>query len=274
MDTTSFGAREFCRLTGVTGETLRHYVSRGIIAPEGVAPNNYRKYSAANAVDMLLTRICRGLELPIPAIIDKANAGIEEQAELYAAHETALEAELESLRLKLARVRQQREMLTAIPSRMGRVELRGAEEVFNLYRLILFGEGGQRSRAALRILDQWMTHPQYTCVALNVPRESLVDPAVDRLPVSIGVGVREEWAKAFDFDLSPPVSFFAKSKNLCTLVATYDPFSLRKSDLNGIFETAESLGVEIASDLTGLLATFCETEKGRLYYISLGFSIK
>jgi len=269
-----FHAREFCRLTGVTGETLRHYVDKGIISPTDIAANNYKLYSAKNALDMLLARSCRGLDLSISTILNKTNATLEEQEAIYSAREREIEAEIDVLRLKLARVRQQKGNLNFINALMGKVKEHQANDVFSLYRLIVFGKNAPITPKEQTILDQWMNYPQYVCVALNAPRESLIDRSIERLPISIGVGVREEWANSLSLNTSPPVSFFAKARGLCTVVATYDPFTLRKRDLNGIFDTVESMGAEIASDLTGLLCTYADAAKGRLYYISLGFSIK
>lgn len=269
-----YHAREFCRLTGITGETLRHYVDKGIIAPSHIEPNSYKLYSTKNALDMLLARSCRGLDLPISTILSKTSATLEEQEAIFSAREREIEDEIDALKLKLARVRQQKGNFNFIHSSMGKVREHRADDIFSLYRLIVFGKGSPMMPREHAILDQWMNYPQYICVALNAPMESLVDLSVDKLPISIGVGVREEWADSLKLDTSPPVSFFAKARGLCTVVATYDPFNLKKGDLNGIFDTVERMGVEIASDLTGLLCTYTDTPAGRLYYISLGFSIK
>lgn len=269
-----FHAREFCRLTGVTGETLRHYVDKGIISPSDIEANNYKLYSTKNALDMLLARSCRGLDLSISTILSKTNATLEEQEAIFAAREREIETEIDTLKQKLARVRQQKGNLNFIHTSLGKVKEHRASDVFNLYRLIVFGKASPITAKEQTILDQWMNYPHYVCVALNAPRESLVDPSIERLPISIGVGVREEWANALGLNTNPPVSFFAKSRGLCTVVSTYDPFNLKKRDLNGIFDEAEQRGAEIASDLTGLLCTYTDTARGRLYYISLGFSIK
>lgn len=269
-----FHAREFCRLTGVTGETLRHYVDKGIISPSDIEANNYKLYSTKNALDMLLARSCRGLDLSISTILSKTNATLEEQEAIFAAREREIETEIDTLKQKLARVRQQKGNLNFIHTSLGKVKEHRASDVFNLYRLIVFGKASPITAKEQTILDQWMNYPHYVCVALNAPRESLVDPSIERLPISIGVGVREEWANALGLNTNSPVSFFAKSRGLCTVVSTYDPFNLKKRDLNGIFDEAEQRGAEIASDLTGLLCTYTDTARGRLYYISLGFSIK
>lgn len=269
-----FKAGDFCRVTGITGETLRHYVDRGIIEPADIAPNSYRMYSERNAMDMLLTRSCRGLDLPLSTILRKVDSPLLEQEALFAERERRIEEEIASLESKLLRVRQQRAMIAAMAHAVGTVRERSEDEVFNLYRLIVFGKDALITEEAMRALDQWLKYPQYVCVALNAPRASLLDGGDDALPISVGLGVREEWAQKLGLDTRPPVTFFARHRNICTVVRTYDPFNLHKSDLNGIFDEVARLGVEIASDLTGIVGTCTETEQGRLYYISLGFSIK
>ena len=205
-----FHAREFCRLTGITGETLRHYVDKGIISPADIEANSYKVYSRKNALDILLARSCRGLDLSISTILSKTNATLEEQEAIYSARESEIETEIDSLKRKLARVRQQKGNLNFIHNSLGRVKEHQANDVFSLYRLIVFGKNAPMTSKEQAILDQWIGHPHYVCVALNAPRESLIDRSVERLPISIGVGVREEWAHSLGLNTSPPVSYFAK----------------------------------------------------------------
>ncbi|MFA6505773.1 MAG: MerR family transcriptional regulator [Treponemataceae bacterium] len=106
MVRTRFGASDFCRLTGISAETLRHYAECGIIDTVDIETNNYKKYSAKNAMDVLHARMCRGLEIPIPNIILKAGGSLDEQESLMRRHEAVLQIEARQLSLKLERMRQ------------------------------------------------------------------------------------------------------------------------------------------------------------------------
>lgn len=274
MHKIGFGASEFCRLTGISGETLRHYVDCGLIDSVEIDANNYKRYTAKNAMDVLHARMCRGLDFPIPNIIHKAEVALDEQESLLLVHRERLEAEERQLRLKLERMNQQIELMRFTREQLGRVVERSAEKVPALYRLLLIGDGAAPDSRALRVAMEWMEKPQYTHVAIRAPIESLRDPSVDELPMSLGIGIRESFVKELDLDVSPPVVCFPQNRNIGTVVSTYDPLHLRKSDFPQLFEKVDSLGCEIVSDLAGRLCTYLETDKGRLYYFTVSICIR
>jgi DNA-binding transcriptional MerR regulator len=269
-----FGAGELCRLTGISAETLRHYVECGVVDSVEIAANNYKKYDARNAIDVLHARMCRGLDLGLPQIVHKAEFALEEQEALLLRHESVLQAEALELDLKLGRLRQQIEFLSSARGSLGRVIERSAEEVPSLYRLLLIGEGLGSDSDARRLTDQWMAHPQYTHVAIGAPRAALLDPEIEVLPMEIGIGVRAEFAALLKLDTRPPAVFFPSARNVGTVIAVSDPLRIRKAELRGLFDRVESLGCDIASDLVGRLCTSLETDRGRLYVFTVSFCIK
>jgi len=271
---TKFSAGEFRKLTGISAETLRHYIDCSIIDSFDVAPNNYKMYSVKNAVDVLHARMCRGLDLGLPQIVHKAEFAFKEQEALLLRHEAALQAEITDLDLKLGRLRQQIEYLASSRELLGQVKERTAKEVPPIYRLMLIGEGISMSANSSKIVEQWMTHPQFTHVALVVPRAALLDPQLDDLPVRIGIGVRADFSSLLKLDTCPPAVYVPNEQNIGTLIPVSDPFNLKRKDVRILLEEAKRLGREITSDLFGRLCTALDTDRGRIYYFSLSVCIK
>jgi len=274
MITTKFGTSEFCKLTGIRATTLRHYVDCGIIDDVGVSANNYKKYNAKNAMDVLHARMCRGLEIPVPGIIHKSEVALLGQESLLRSHTATLKAEAMELSRKMARLTQQIELLEFTRTGLGRVREQPEFAVPSLYRLMLIGDNVPRGPESQRITKQWMEFPQYTHVAIRAPLEALLDPTVEDLPMELGIGIREEYAVALDRDIRPPVAYVPRSRNIGTVISTLDPLSLRRSDLRCLFDHAESIGYAITSDLIGRLSTYLETDRGRLYYFTASVCIK
>lgn len=82
---------EFCRRVGITQETLRHYVERGLIHPQRQAGNQYQMYSLADAAVVFRIREMRSLHLSLDSIADELNyAGAEGFARSTAEREALL----------------------------------------------------------------------------------------------------------------------------------------------------------------------------------------
>lgn len=54
-------SKKFCAISGITLETLRHYIDLELLKPAKVLANGYREFSIDNAVEVFYLRHERGL---------------------------------------------------------------------------------------------------------------------------------------------------------------------------------------------------------------------
>ncbi|PKL23948.1 MAG: hypothetical protein CVV47_11810 [Spirochaetae bacterium HGW-Spirochaetae-3] len=270
-----FGAKEIRQLTGISPETLRHYVECSILKPLQVDENNYRKYSSQNMIDVLHARIYRGLGLPIQSIIQRSESGPEEQDAVLVRHKAILERDVLRLQLKLDRMRQEIEFLGTARRRLDCVRIRSADEAPSVYRITLLdaARGKTRIPEIMSRVDEWMRYPQHLQVALHVPEAAILDPGIDELPVSLGLSVRMETAISLELDTSPPAEFFPNKAHVGTLIATTDPLNLRRRDLLPLLDTVRARGLRLEGGLIGRLCYIVDSEKGRHYYFSANLCV-
>jgi len=270
-----FGAKELRLLTGISAETLRHYVDCDVLTPLRVDENNYRKYSSQNVIDVLHARIYRGLGLPIQSIIQKSGAGPDGQDAVLVRHEAILEREVVELQMKLARLRQELEFLGTARRRLGRILVRTADEAPSVYRLTLLDavSGMAVDAEAMRRVDEWMRYSSHLHVALRVPEAALLDHGVEELPVSLGISVRAETAKSLGLSAGPPAELFPNKAHVGTLLAMADPLSLRRRDILPLLDTVRARGLRLEGGLIGRLCYISDSEEGRLYYFSVNLCV-
>lgn len=63
---------EFCKLTGISNQTLRHYVKIGLLKPSGQMENGYNLYTTVDALKILETRFF-GFGLSLAEISERMN---------------------------------------------------------------------------------------------------------------------------------------------------------------------------------------------------------
>ena len=100
-----YRAKEFYHMAGVTRQTLRHYIDKGLIAPARVAENGYALYGQQELLQLLLLRYYRALEL-----------GVDEVKEFLWCNDlptqvSELDSALETLDAQIAVLREKRKRL-------------------------------------------------------------------------------------------------------------------------------------------------------------------
>lgn len=92
---------ELARATGLTVRTIRYWSDEGALPPVARSPGGYRLYDAASVARLELIRTLRELGLGLDAV-RKVLAGETTVAEVAAAHVTALDAQISSLKVTRA----------------------------------------------------------------------------------------------------------------------------------------------------------------------------
>jgi len=96
-----FTIGELARATGLTVRTIRYWSDEGALPPVTRSPGGYRLYDAASVARLELIRTLRELGLGLDDV-RKVLAGETTVAEVAAAHVTALDAQIRSLKVTRA----------------------------------------------------------------------------------------------------------------------------------------------------------------------------
>ncbi|RZB16561.1 MerR family transcriptional regulator [Streptomyces sp. F001] len=100
-DTALFTIGELARATGLTVRTIRYWSDEGALPPVTRSAGGYRLYDAGSAARLELIRTLRELGLSLDDV-RKVLAGEQTVAEVAAAHVTALDAQIRSLKVTRA----------------------------------------------------------------------------------------------------------------------------------------------------------------------------
>lgn len=105
---------EFCKRVGITQETLRHYVDRGLIHPLKHAQNHYQLYSLADAAVVFSIRGMRSLDVSLDDIKENMTyAGVEGFEHSVAERERQLMVRQHEIERELAQIRYQQSVCSA-----------------------------------------------------------------------------------------------------------------------------------------------------------------
>ena len=112
---------EFCKRVGITQETLRHYVDRGLIHPLKHAQNHYQLYSLADAAVVFSIREMRSLDLSLDDIREEmTHAGVEGFEHSVTERDRQLIERQREIERELAQIRYQRSVCNACLTPEGR----------------------------------------------------------------------------------------------------------------------------------------------------------
>lgn len=112
---------EFCRRVGITQETLRHYVDRGLIHPAKHTQNHYQLYSLADAAVVFGIRELRSLNLSLDDIEEEMqHIGTQGFEHSVLERERQLLMRQREIERELAQIRYQRSVSDACRTPEGR----------------------------------------------------------------------------------------------------------------------------------------------------------
>jgi len=112
---------EFCKRVGITQETLRHYVEKGLIRPAKHVKNRYQLFSAADAAIVFSVREMRSLNLSLESIAEgMQHAGMEGFERSVSQREHELTVRQNEIQRELNQIRYQRSVCNACRTSEGR----------------------------------------------------------------------------------------------------------------------------------------------------------
>lgn len=163
---------EFCRLLGISEDTVRYYEKCGLIHAQRDKENGYRYYSDYDARQLMWCRICRGVGIGIEEIRELIHSGENRGFdEFLLLREEELKREIQEKYALLEQIRLLREDAWHAGEYRGTCQIRQMKEVYVLPltdydRMISQNVSGRQA-------DNWSKNLPYTYVTLNISQETL-----------------------------------------------------------------------------------------------------
>lgn len=239
----------FCRLLGVSADTLRYYERRKLLCAARNPENSYRTYTRQDALDVWNLYMLRSLDMGLREMAELRGQGsFEAQSAFLQGQERALEKEIQRLRKKKRRI-QQLSVLYDLACGVGRPRL--VESMQGHYAVYVIDGEKQDDSRGLAAMSAWVKGMPFSYIALSIPQESLA-ARPEIFPVRIGLGVLEENLEKAGRGLSKNAEYMPpQGKNMCFAFITENVFGLGAKDLLPLYQQMEAGKLRLAGPASG-----------------------
>lgn len=189
-----YTSKKFCKITGITPETLRHYVDLGLLVPAEVNGNGYRKFSIENAVDMFYLRHERGLGAKLNQFQPENDAvNLNHQAERYQENLDSLIQQKELLQRQIDRNMYYQKLIYRAKNQLGEAKLLNVKQPFSL-SFLEFSSLNLKNDSILKNVEEWMKHPELLHMAFRIDLKQVFSKQEVFKP-RIGLGMRTDFVE-------------------------------------------------------------------------------
>lgn len=189
-----YTSKKFCKITGITPETLRHYVDLGLLVPAEINGNGYRKFSIENAVDMFYLRHERGLGAKLNQFQPENDAvNLDHQAERYEENLASLIQQKELLQRQIDRNMYYQKLIQRAKNQLGEAKLLNVKQPFSL-SFLEFSSLNLKDDSILKNVEEWMKHPELLHMAFRIDLKQVFSKQ-EVLKPRIGLGMRADFVE-------------------------------------------------------------------------------
>lgn len=258
---------EFCRLLGVSPDTLRYYDKCGLLLTDKNPQNKYRSFSKQDALDIWNLHMLRSMDMGLSDISKLRKQGaLEVQTKYLHQREAALKAEIEKLSAKRERLLQLTKLYDLIHE-VDNVNINYAMPAN--YALYVLGDNTPVGNQVLEQISQWTACLPFTYVAVEIPLKSLMGPE-EKLSVRLGIGILEKNLQKVDLVPSDETVFYPQAATAQTTIRTCDVFGLSKKDLASYYDFLEQNRLRVIGPAAGrIICSTCHSENQE-YIIAVG----
>ena len=196
-----YTSKKFCMITGITPETLRHYVDLGLLIPAEISANRYRKFSIQNAVDMFYLRHERGLGAKLNQFQPENEAvNLDLQAERYQENLAALIQQKELIQRQIERNLYYQKLIQRAKGQLGKVMNINVKQPFSL-SFLEFSSLNLKDDEILKNVEEWMKYPELLHMAFRIDLQQVFSGQEVFAP-RIGLGMRTDFAELCELSLN------------------------------------------------------------------------
>ncbi len=264
----SYKIGEFCRLIGVSPDTLRYYERLDLLSAIKNPQNNYRSFTREDAPDIWNLLMLRSLDMGLRDIEEiRRHGSFESQSKYLQMRESALTNEIERLIAKRERLRQLSRLYDAVHY-VDKAPIQKTAPAN--YALFVLGDGCEPNEQVLSEISRWINCLPFTYFAAEIPFASLVDQR-EELTVRLGLGILEENLDKANIVPPKEALYTPALLSVRMAVCTRDVFSLCKKDLAPLYAFLKENHMRILGAASGRI--ICSNCKAKDPEYILGFSV-
>ncbi|HSK69508.1 MAG TPA: MerR family DNA-binding transcriptional regulator [Candidatus Limnocylindria bacterium] len=262
---------EFCRLLGISADTLRYDEKRSLLRMPKDPGNGYRSFSEQDAPDVWNLFMLKSLDMNLQEIGALRKGGsFEAQIQYLDDREASLEAEITRLTAKRDRVRELSRLYNLLHS-AGQAHLE--ERMPAHYALYAFGDGCAPCGRTLAEIGAWTACLPYTYIAVEISKESLTGEA-DSLGVRVGLGILAENVQKAGLAPCPEAVYTPAGARACIAVRSPDVFGLAREALDPLYAFLSERDLRVTGPVAGRIVCSSCREKHPEYVIALSVPVE
>ncbi len=243
---------EFCKKAGITQETLRHYIDKGLIKPTKVSKNGYRKFSKENILDLWEIRLGVSFGNSLSTLKEKSkNNTLENFSEEIIYRKEELYKSLEELQHQIERL-EEIEYYAEQARKATDIVIR--ENSKGVYRCTYDG-----SESSEKYISSFVNAFPYTSMAvdytIDVERGRYIG-----VP-ELSLYIIESRKSKLNVDSFEELEYIPQMESVCMIIVTKTPLLLSYEDFEPLFLELKSRNLKPKSNI--ICSVFCRQNNGK-----------
>ncbi len=249
---------EFYKLTGVSRETLRHYVEKGLLYPAGITEKGYALYGEREVMQMMLLRYYRSCHMTVEEVRDFLwSKDMPDQIQELDRTVKSLEEQIRELERQRWNLIRRRRLVYESRQNLGQVFLHAEGKEMFLLNMEEAGRTPEGERALRTMAERF---PEGHISLMGRVEDFL---ARRPMPVRLGYGVSQrDNLEGLELSL---FHHLPAQPALVTRVRVADPLLLQPEDLQPLYDEVERQGYTVRDGVYGHLLSM-EREGEKFYY--------
>ncbi len=241
---------EFCKMAGVSKETLRHYLDKELIKPTMVSENGYRQFSTEDILDLWEIRLGVSFGNSLSNLKEKSEfSTVESFSEEISSRKADLISQLEDIKHQIARLEEIEYNTQRLITSKGEVTIEASKPVYKCEY-----DGSELSR---KNIDLFINTLPYTSIAIDY---SISNGNLDlNAEPKLALYVVESQKSKVDIYNFEGLEYKPVMTSLCMTIITQTPLSLKNEDFEPLFSEMKKSGLTPKSDI--ICSVFCKQSK-------------
>ena len=240
---------EFCKLLGISPDTLRYYERRKLLKTEKNSSTSYRSFRKEHALQIWDAHMLRRLDMSVEDTRRFHEDGnLEIKLKWLAECENELALTIAALEAKKERVHQLSLLYQSTGKIIGNAPSLGVMEA--CYAAYVLGEGCTPTETMLERMPQWIAALPFSYVAIGISEKNL-HAHDEPLSVHLGLGILRKNTAQVDVKPAKGTVYISGGKALRFVLKTHDVFAITREELAPLFAEAEAQSVRLVGSLAG-----------------------